>query len=73
MQLRHRCPHGGVHHPDLALPAVLARDPRSNGGQGGEVQRSCIKRLPDGSERPGTHTSRRLAAWGIMQLEKERF
>ena len=43
-------------------------------GRVGDAEGAAIsKRLPDGSERPGTHTSRRLAAWGIMQLEKERF
>lgn len=41
MQLRHRCPRGGVRRPDLALPTVLARDPRADGGQGGSCRGSC--------------------------------
>lgn len=40
------------------------------GGAGGAAM---SKRLPDGGERPGAHISRRLTAWGIMQMEKEPF
>lgn len=51
----------------LGTPGLM--EGRVGGAEGAAIS----KRLPDGSERPSTHTSRRLAAWGIMQLEKERF